>query len=169
MGRWLAICALLSACAISKTHEAYPLEERSISEISADLAAGRISSEWLVNAYLERIRELDRSGPTLRSVLTLNPDALEQARALDRERETRGPRGPLHGIPILVKDNIETADHMPTTAGSLALQNNVTGRDAPVIAELRAGGVIVLGKANLSEWANFRSERSISGWSALGG
>ena len=105
----------------------------------------------------------------LHSVIALNPDAMAEARALDAERKAGHVRGPLHGIPILVKDNIETLDPMPTTAGSLALANNVTHRDAPVVARLRAAGAIILGKTNLSEWANIRSTRSISGWSAIGG
>ncbi|MES1199400.1 MAG: amidase [Pseudomonadota bacterium] len=112
---------------------------------------------------------IDQSGPKLNSIIALNPDALAEARVLDRERKAGHVRGPLHGIPILVKDNIETADNMPTTAGSLALAQNATHRDAPVIARLRAAGAIILGKTNLSEWANIRSSASTSGWSAVGG
>ncbi len=158
------IASLAGASAAS-----YDVAEKSIAALQADLAAGRVTSEQLVRAYLGRIAAIDRAGPTLNSVLALNPDALDQARALDAERTAKGPRGPLHGIPILVKDNIETADPLATTAGSLALAENVTGRDAPVIARLRAAGVIVLGKANLSEWANIRSSHAISGWSGIGG
>ena len=145
------------------------LQGQSISELQAALQSGATTSEALVRAYLDRIEALDRNGPELRAVISLNPDAIEQARALDRERQERGARGSLHGIPILVKDNIESADPIATTAGSLALASNITRRDAPVIANLRAAGAIILGKANLSEWANFRSEHSISGWSAVGG
>src|SRR5882724_5613479 len=145
------------------------LEERSISQLQVDLASGRISSEHLVRGYLKRIENLDSAGPQLRSVIRVNPDALAQARALDKERKSKGARGPLHGIPVLLKDNIESADPMPTTAGSLALKENVTRRDSPVVAALRAAGVIVLGKSNMSEWANFRSDHSINGWSAVGG
>jgi len=133
------------------------------------MAAGRVTSAQLVRAYLKRIRAIDRKGPTLRSVLALNPNALADARALDAERKIKGARGPLHGIPILVKDNIETADPIATTAGSLALKDNMTGRDAPIVARLRAAGAVILGKANLSEWANIRSSHSISGWSGIGG
>ena len=147
----------------------YDVAEKDIATLQSDLAAHRVTSVDLVRAYQQRIAALDRAGPKLNSVLMLNPDALAQARALDDERAAKGPRGPLHGIPILVKDNIESADPMPTTAGSLALANNVTHRDAPVVARLRGAGAIILGKANLSEWANIRSTHSISGWSGIGG
>ncbi len=146
-----------------------PVLGRSLSQLGRDLAGGKITSEQLVIAYLARIAAIDTSGPSLHAVIALNPHALEDARALDAERKAKGPRGPLHGLPILVKDNIETADPMPTTAGSLALRDNVAGRDAPVIARLRAAGVVILGKTNLSEWANMRGSRSVSGWSAVGG
>ena len=142
--------------------------ERSIDDLAADLAAGRTNSEALVRAYLARIEALDRKGPTLRSVIATNPDALSQARMLDAERRAGTLRGPLHGIPVLVKDNIDTVG-MATTAGSLALKDNMTNRDAPLVAKLRAAGAIILGKTNLSEWANIRSSRSMSGWSAVGG
>ena len=161
----LAGLLLLAGCVGAPT----ALPERSIAELADDLAAGRSSSEQLVRGYLGRIESIDRSGPTLRSVIATNPDALAQARALDAERRATGPRGPLHGVPILIKDNIETADRMPTTAGSLALKDNVTGRDAPLVARLRAAGAVILGKTNLSEWANFRDGDSTSGWSAVGG
>ena len=146
----------------------YAVEERSLAELAGDLAAGRTTSEQLVRAYLARIESIDRSGPTLRSVLLVNPAALEEARVMDAERRAGRVRGPLHGVPILLKDNIETRD-MPTTAGSLALANNAPGRDAPVTARLRAAGALILGKTNLSEWANIRSTNSSSGWSAAGG
>lgn len=145
------------------------VEERSIDELQAAMAAGRATSADLTRAYLDRIARIDRRGPTLRSVIAVNPDAVAQARALDAERRAGRIRGPLHGVPILIKDNIETADRMPTTAGSLALKDNLTRRDAPVVAELRRAGAVILGKANLSEWANIRSTRSMSGWSAVGG
>lgn len=144
----------------------YDVAEKDIATLQADMAAGRVTAVGLVQAYRARIARLDSR---LHSVIALNPDALSQARALDQERQAGHVRGPLHGIPILVKDNIETQDPVATTAGSLALKDNVTHRDAPVIARLRAAGAIVLGKANLSEWANIRSTRSISGWSAVGG
>jgi amidase len=148
---------------------AYDPAEKDIATLQRDMASGRVTSQALVRAYLARIREIDRRGPALRSVLSLNPNALADARALDAERRAKGARGQLHGIPILVKDNIETADPVATTAGSLALAHNITRRDAPVVARLRAAGVVILGKANLSEWANIRSSHSISGWSAIGG
>jgi amidase len=147
----------------------YVVEEKSIAHLQADLAGGATTSEALVEAYLARIEAIDRAGPTLRSVLALNPRAMEDARALDAERKAGKLRGPLHGIPILLKDNIDSADPLPTTAGSLALAKNVTNRDASFVARLRAAGVIILGKTNLSEWANIRSSQSISGWSAVGG
>ncbi len=161
---------LLAACATAAkpADNANLIVERSIDDLTADLAAGRTTSEALVAAYLARIEAFDRSGPQLRSVISINPLAMEQARALDAERKAGKVRGPLHGIPILIKDNIETRE-LPTTAGSLALAENFTGHDAPMSARLREAGVILLGKTNLSEWANFRSTQSISGWSAMGG
>ena len=145
------------------------LEERSLADLMADLAAGRVTSQRLVAGYTERIRQIDRRGPTLASVIELNPDALEIARALDAERRAKGPRGPLHGLPILIKDNIATRDRMQTTAGSLALMGSQPPADAFVVQRLRAAGAVILGKTNLSEWANFRSTRSTSGWSGRGG
>jgi amidase len=162
----------VSGCAREQSappQTAYSVEEKTLAALQSDLSAGRVTSQKLVELYLARIRDLDQSGPTLRSVLAVNPRAADDARGLDEERAMGQLRGPLHGIPILVKDNIETADPLSTTAGSLALANNVTGRDAPIIARLREAGVVVLGKANLSEWANFRSTKSTSGWSAVGG
>lgn len=140
-----------------------------LGELQRAMQSGRLTSAALVRHYLERISALDRRGPALHAIIAINPDALAEARALDRERRERGPRGPLHGIPILIKDNIETRDPIPTTAGSLALVRNFAARDAPVVAALRAAGAVILGKTNLSEWANFRSSDSISGWSAVGG
>jgi amidase len=130
---------------------------------------GRYSSRQLVDLYLARIEQIDRAGPTLRSVIETNPDARSIADALDAERKGKGPRGPLHGIPLLIKDNIDTADRMMTTAGSLALEGSTPLRDAFVVEKLRAAGAVILGKTNLSEWANIRSTRSSSGWSARGG
>jgi len=127
------------------------------------------SSETLVKQSLARIDAIDRNGPTLQSVLSINPDALDIAKALDAERAEVNVRGPLHGIPVLLKDNIETKDDLPTTAGSWALIDNKNGRDAPLAAKLRENGAVILGKANLSQWANFRSEDSVSGWSAVRG
>ena len=124
----LAIAAMISTTAAAAS---YDVVEKDIATLQADLAAGRVTSEELVRAYLKRIDDIDRNGPALRSVLMVNPHALADARALDVERKSKGSRGPLHGIPILVKDNIETADPVPTTAGSLALADNLSGRDAP--------------------------------------
>lgn len=142
---------------------------KTVVELAADLAAGRTTSAALVAAYQARIAALDRAGPSLQAVLTQNPAALADAAARDAERAAGGGHGTLFGIPILVKDNIETADPMPTTAGSLAMAGNLTHRDAPIVARLRAAGAIILGKTNLSEWANMRSPHSVSGWSGMGG
>ncbi|MEO1015640.1 MAG: amidase [Pseudomonadota bacterium] len=137
-------------------------------ELQTRLAGGELTSEAAVRAYLARIEKIDRSGPAIRSVISINPNAIEDAKARDAERGAGGARGLLHGVPVLVKDNIETTE-LPTTAGSLALKDNRTGRDAPIISRLRAEGAIILGKTNLSEWANFRSYDSISGWSGVNG
>jgi amidase len=133
------------------------------------MAAGTLTARTLVEQYQARIQALDQSGPRLRAVMEVNPDALAIAEELDEERKAKGPRGPLHGIPILLKDNIATADRMQTTAGSLALLGSRPARDAFVAQKLRDAGAIILGKTNLSEWANFRSVTSSSGWSARGG
>jgi len=147
----------------------FELEEATIAQLQASLASGERTAVSLVEAYLSRIEELNRKGPTLRAVIEVNPDAHAIADALDAERKEKGPRGPLHGIPILLKDNIGTADRTTTTAGSLALEGSTPARDAFVAARLREAGAVLLGKTNLSEWANFRSERSSSGWSSRGG
>ncbi len=142
---------------------------KTLPELADALQSGEVTSEALVQDYLDRIESIDRNGPTLQSVLTVNPDALADARALDAKRAAGETLGPLHGVPILLKDNIESADPMPTTAGALALKDNLTGRDSPLVAGLREAGAIILGKTNLSQWANFRSNDSMSGWTALGG
>ena len=147
---------------------ALKVAEKSVDELQAMLARGELTSAQLTEAYLERIRQLDREGPKLRSVIALNPQAMTQARKADRDRRLRIARGPLFGIPVLIKDNIDTAENA-TTAGSLALKDNFTKRDAPLVARLRAAGAIILGKTNLSEWANIRDSDSMSGWSAVGG
>ncbi len=144
-------------------------EEATIAALEQKMQSGALGAKALTEAYLARIDALDRRGPTLRSVIETNPDALSIAEAMDAERKSKGPRGPLHGIPVLVKDNVDTADRMTTTAGSLALEGSIPARDAFLVERLRAAGAVVLGKANLSEWANFRSTRSTSGWSARGG
>jgi amidase len=147
----------------------YPeLAEATIDELGARLAARELTSVELVDAYVARIEALDRDGPGLHSVLEVNPDARDIARGLDEERAAGRVRGPLHGIPILVKDNIDTGDRMATTAGSLALVGPPAAEDAPLAARLREAGAVLLGKTNLSEWANFRSSASSSGWSGRG-
>ena len=145
------------------------LHERSIAGLQDLMTSGATSAEEITRAYLDRIDAVDRSGPTLRAMLELNPAALSDAALLDRERRASGPRGPLHGVPIVLKDNIDTGDAMATSAGSLALEAHRASDDAFLVARLRAAGAIVLGKTNLSEWANFRSTRSASGWSSRGG
>jgi amidase len=144
------------------------LDEVTIEQLQARLASGALTARQLVEAYLERIEAMDRGGPRLRSIIETNPDALEIADALDRERADGHVRGPLHGIPIVLKDNIDTADRMQTTAGSLALVGVSVAEDAPVARRLRDAGAVLLAKANMSEWANFRSSRSSSGWSGRG-
>ena len=145
------------------------LEELSVSELQDGLRSRRWTGEQLTQLYLDRIEALDREGPRLGTIIRTNPDALAIARQLDRERQAGRIRGPLHGIPVVIKDNIETADSMPTTAGSLALRNSIPTRDAPLVSLLRDAGAVVLAKTNLSEWANFRGANSTSGWSAVGG
>jgi len=145
------------------------IEEATISELARRMAAGETSALKITEAYLERIERLDRKGPALKSLIELNPDARRIAADLDRERREKGPRGPLHGIPVVLKDNIDTHDKMTTTAGSLALEGSIPAADSTVAARLRKAGAVLLAKANLSEWANFRSDYSSSGWSGRGG
>jgi amidase len=147
----------------------FDLEEATIADLQAAMTAGQFTARQLVRKYLSRIRSIDQHGPMLHSVLEVNPDAEAIARDLDRERRQGQVRGPLHGIPVLLKDNIDTADGMMTTAGSLALVGAAPSQDSTVAARLREAGAIILGKTNLSEWANFRSFHSASGWSGRGG
>jgi amidase len=140
-----------------------------IAQLQAQMASGGLTSRVLVERFTKRIEAIDSKGPQLNSVIEINPDALSIADALDAERAKKGPRGPLHGIPVLLKDNIDTADRMSTTAGSLALLDSKPARDAFLVTKLREAGAVILGKTNLSEWANFRSQKSTSGWSARGG
>ena len=147
----------------------FRLEEATIAGLQEMMTSGKETSESLVKLYLERIDKIDRGGPGLNAVIQANPDALAVARELDRERKEKGPRGPLHGVPIVIKDNIDTADGMETTAGSLALLGSKPAKDAFVVERLREAGAVILAKTNLSEWANFRSTRSTSGWSGRGG
>ena len=147
----------------------FDLEEFTISALGEGLKSGRFTARSIAEKYLARIDAFDKHGPTLRAVIELNPDALSIADALDQERKNKGPRSPLHGIPVLIKDNIGTADRMSTSAGSLALAGSTPERDSAVAQKLRAAGAVILGKTNLSEWANFRSTHSSSGWSGRGG
>jgi amidase len=165
---FVAVMAAFVLTACGERAASYDVEEKSIAQLQEDLTSGAVTSEQLVQAYLARIAEIDDAGANLNSILSLNPQALDQARVLDEERAAGNVRGPLHGIPVLLKDNIETSENA-TTAGSLALADNMTGRDAPIVARLREAGAIILGKTNLSEWANIRSSASTSGWSAVGG
>jgi amidase len=148
---------------------AFDLDEESISSLQEKIASGKYSSEQLTKLYLDRIETIDKKGPLLNSVIEINPEALSIAKSLDDERKAGKTRGPLHGIPILIKDNIDTADKMQTTAGSLALAGHIAKQDAFVVKKLREAGAVIIGKTNLSEWANFRSTKSCSGWSSRGG
>ena len=161
--------ALRPAVTAAAQPPAFELEELTVTELQQGMSSGKYTSRQLVDLYLRRIDDIDRRGPALRSIIVTNPDARIIADALDAERKAKGPRGPLHGIPVIIKDNIDTADKMPTTAGSLALEGSIAPRDAAVVERLRAAGAVILAKANLSEWANFRSTKSSSGWSAVGG
>jgi len=172
---WLLTFTLCAGCAGMDRAEApaaatsFELEELSITDLQAAMDSGRYTSRQLVELYLQRIEAIDREGPALHAILETNPDALMIADALDAERRRSGPRGPLHGIPVVLKDNIDTGDGMMTTAGSLALEGWFAPQDAFVVERLRAAGAVILAKTNLSEWANFRSTRSSSGWSSRGG
>ena len=147
----------------------FSLDELTISDFAERMKRQELTSREICSRYLARIDEIDRRGPLLRSVLEVNPDALEIAAKLDDEYRSKGPRGPLHGVPVLLKDNIDTADKMQTTAGSLALAGQPAAKDSWVAQRLRAAGAVIFGKTNLSEWANFRSTHSTSGWSGRGG
>ena len=154
--------------------KAFELEEITIPELQDGMKSGKYTARSLVEKYLERIEEVDtprtdKRGPAINAIIELNPDALSIADALDQERKAKGPRGPLHGVPVLIKDNIDTADKMMTTAGSLALVGSKPAKDSFVAQRLRASGAVILGKTNLSEWANMRSSHSVSGWSGRGG
>jgi len=163
----LLVATALSLTACSDKPNNYA--EASIAGLHDRMQRGELQSEQLVHWYLDQIAAVDQSGPTLKAIIELNPDALMTARALDEEWRESGPRGPLHGIPVVLKANIGTADKMHTTAGSLALADHRPPEDAFLVRQLRDAGAIILGKANLSEWANFRSRRSSSGWSSIGG
>lgn len=158
----------VSSC-LSYTISSFELDEITIAELQSGMASGKFSAEDLANKYLSRIAELDKGAPSLNSVIEINPDALAIAESLDKERKGKGARGPLHGIPVLIKDNIDTGDRMMTTAGSLALVGSHAANDSFVAQKLRQAGAVILGKTNLSEWANIRSSHSTSGWSGRGG
>ena len=145
------------------------LPEWTISDLQEGMQSGELTARRLAELYSERISEIDKNGPYINSVIEMNPDALEIADSLDAERKAGKVRGPLHGIPILIKDNIDTADRMQTTSGSLALEGHIAAKDAFIVKQLRKAGALILGKTNLSEWANFRGKRSVSGWSSRGG
>jgi amidase len=166
-----ALLALSLASGQSGAQNAIPTEhnEATVAQLQAEMASGRLTSEELTEEYIARIIALDQNGPGVNAVIELNPDALAMARNADRMRKQGHVLGPLHGIPVLLKDNIDTGDQMQTTAGSFALAGMPARRDSTVAANLRAGGAVILGKTNLSEWANFRSFESISGWSGRGG
>lgn len=161
--------ATISSTRAETTVKPFALDEMTIREIQAGIESGRFTARSLAEQYLARIDEIDRRGPAINSVIETNPDAVAIAELLDQERKSRGPRSPLHGVPILIKDNIDTADKMMTTAGSLALAGSIAPRDSFVAQKLREAGAVILGKTNLSEWANFRSSKSTSGWSGRGG
>ena len=147
----------------------FELDEATVADLQAGMGSGKFTARALAEKYLARIEEIDRRGPGLNSVIEVNPDALAIADSLDKERKEKGARGPLHGVPVLIKDNIDTADRMQTTAGSLALLGSRPAKDSFVAQKLRAAGAVILGKTNLSEWANIRSSHSTSGWSGRGG
>lgn len=180
--KFLQTAALASVVAVTKPTTAFSinseplallpdfeLEEMTITQLQAAMTSGRFTSKSLVAKYLDRISDIDRDGPKLNSVIELNPEAAAIAERLDDERKAGRVRGPLHGIPLLIKDNIDTADRMTTTAGSLALLGSHRTRDSFVAQKLREAGAVLMGKTNMSEWANFRSSKSTSGWSARGG
>ena len=157
------------ATASSAPPAAFELDEVTIADLQSGMTSGKYTAQSLTQKYLDRIDEIDKHGPAINSVIELNPDALSIASDLDKERKAKGPRGPLHGIPVLIKDNIGTHDRMTTTAGSLALGGSIPLQDSFVAKKLREAGAVIVGKTNLSEWANFRSSHSSSGWSGRGG
>ncbi|GMR17433.1 MAG: amidase [Gammaproteobacteria bacterium] len=170
MKRYTSLAAatllVLAACSQQPDRD---LAEYDVAALQQLMQSGELTAGELVAYYQRRIEAFDRHGPALRAIIELNPDALAIAQALDRERQVSGPRGPLHGIPVLLKANIDTGDRMATTAGSLALAGHIARDDAFHVAGLRAAGAVILGKTNLSEWANFRSIHASSGWSSIGG
>jgi amidase len=162
------ICSSASSSPATEV-KTFELDEITIADLQDGMQSGKFTARSLAEKYTARIEEIDKHGPAINSVLELNPDALAIADSLDRERKVKGPRSPLHGVPVLIKDNIDTADKMMTTAGSLALVGSKPPKDSWVAERLRAAGAVILGKTNLSEWANIRSSHSSSGWSGRGG
>ena len=158
-----------SAKAVVPEIKPFEMQEATIPELQDGMTSGRFTSRSLVEKYSERIDEIDKRGPAVNAIIEMNPDASAIADELDHERKAKGPRGLMHGIPVLIKDNIDTADRMMTTAGSLALVGSKPPKDSFVAQRLRAAGAVILGKTNLSEWANSRSGHSTSGWSGRGG
>jgi amidase len=165
----VAVTLLWPLAAAADPEDRFPFLEATVAQLQAEMASGRLTSEQLTRAYIERIHALDSSGPGVNAIMELNPEALALARRADQQRRHGLVLGPLHGIPVLLKDNIDTGDRMQTSAGSFALVGTPAARDSTVAANLRAGGAVILGKTTLSEWANFRSFESISGWSGRGG
>jgi amidase len=158
---------LLPAARVASA-QSFDLEEATLADLEQGFASRKFTARSVAEWYLARIASFDKSGPKVNAVIELNPEALSIADALDRESSAKGRRGPLHGVPVLIKDNIDTVDRMTTTAGSLALEGSIAARDSAVAERLRAAGAVILGKTNLSEWANFRSTHSVSGWSGRG-
>jgi amidase len=168
--RATAAAAALAAIGVRADQgEAFQIEEVTLAQLQEAMGAGRLTSRAITEMYLSRIASIDAAGPQLRSIIELNPDALAIAAQMDAERRAGRTRGPLHGVPMVIKDNIDTADRMHTTAGSLALADNIARNDAFIVRRLREAGAVIVGKTNLSEWANFRSTHSSSGWSGRGG
>ena len=164
-----AATAASAAPAALPPPQPFELEETTVAKLQCEMQSGRLTARSITEKYLARIEEVDKHGPAINSVIELNPDALAIAAELDREREAKGARGLLHGIPVLIKDNIATRDRMMTTAGSLSLVGARPPKDAFLVKRLREAGAVILGKTNLSEWANIRSSHSTSGWSGRGG
>jgi amidase len=165
----LSAARAYEAPAAPESVPAFEFEEATIADLQSGMSSGRLTAQGLTEKYLARIDSIDKAGPTVNSVIEVNPDAVSIAEQLDVERKSKGARGPMHGIPVLIKDNIDTHDKMQTTAGSLALVGSKPVKDSFVAQRLRASGAIILGKTNLSEWANMRSSHSVSGWSGRGG
>ena len=169
----LLLVGALTACGEEPQSESITSDvdvvDMTLEDVVTALETGALSSAALVESYLARIESVDRRGPTLNAVIAINPDAMARAAESDARRAAGNAKSRLDGVPVLLKDNIESLDPMATTAGSTALIDNVTGRDSPLVASLRSSGAIVLGKTNLSQWANYRSTKSVSGWASVGG